>query len=478
MLLRFIFLRRHGSRFGSTSRHQILYNLASIDKVLKGHHALETHPIALTIVLRGFGAPVSRILRENFADFSRAMATAIERGFVNDATATAAIQRGHIPKKISDLLSFSEDPQAQRPWEKAASVKLILSHHPNKSQAVELDLRVLLQDLGACISIPLLYGQDFLDRNPRLLEDFWRFDNDAFPMLVLGAPTWLPITSFKDGIAARERLQKALTGFYERMEQYQKGEAIDFDADMTDVSTVALERHRIFEEYNVSVPDCGKLELGVLWAQNANTHPVSFWFALYIYSTPGLLGSLREEIKSYLTLSETSELVRITALDLSGLGKNCPLLKSALYETFRLVNEPTSIRYVSQPVTVFDGEYQHHLRPGTWITAPHYGVQHDPSVFHHPQKFLADRFIETGKQTGRNMTGYMGLRPWGAGSGICKGRTFAEKQILAVTACLISLWDMEPSGKDGWKLPGSLPGTGVLRPRESVRVIIKRRIFQ
>lgn len=74
------------------------------------------------------------------------------------------------------------------------------------------------------------------------------------------------------------------------------------------------------------------------------------------------------------------------------------------------------------------------------------------------------------------MPRYGKLKPWGAGVGICKGRAFAEKEILGVVACFITLWDMEPSGGGEWTLPGFVPGTGVMRPKEAVRVVIKRRL--
>ena len=65
--------------------------------------------------------------------------------------------------------------------------------------AVEANHQSLTRDFGACISIPLLYGHDFLERYPQLLDDFWKFDNDIFPLLMIGIPPWAPFKVMKEG---------------------------------------------------------------------------------------------------------------------------------------------------------------------------------------------------------------------------------------------------------------------------------------
>lgn len=72
---------------------------------------------------------------------------------------------------------------------------------------VEANLSSLSRDFGACIAIPILYNQSFLDRYPQLLNDFWKFDNNLFPLLMMGVPTWLlfPFKVMREGLAARSR---------------------------------------------------------------------------------------------------------------------------------------------------------------------------------------------------------------------------------------------------------------------------------
>jgi cytochrome P450 len=212
----------------------------------------------------------------------------------------------------------------------------------------------------------------------------------------------------------------------------------------------------------------GQWEIGNLWGQNANTQPMVFWFLLFVYSTPGLVADLRKEISSHVTVSDSE----ITSFDMQALSR-CTLLKGSIYETYRMVDEPTSIRYLKKPITVSDGPHKHNLKEGTWISAPHAIANKDASNYPEPHRFIPDRFLETDKTGNRNAR-HGKLRPWGGGTGICKGRTFAEKEIIAIGAAVISLWDISPVGKK-WVIPAMRPGTGTAQPVSDVRVRIRRR---
>lgn len=426
--------------------------------------------------VRVFGAKLSRDVSIEFMAINRKLTQIIERYFVNDAAATVSIQTADIPGKIDQLLSFSSDVKKQHRWERSGSIRVLSTDSEAQPGSVEADLELLMRDFGTCVSVPRLYGQDFLNRNQNLLDDFWKFDNNAFSLLIIGMPTWVPIKSFKEGLAARTRLHDALEGFYQRLNQFKRGLAVDFDADMGDVSAAAMERNNHLEEHGVPIRARAELELGTFWGLNANMQPMIFWLLLYIYSTPGLLDTLREEVKPCMTFSTAAHSPKITTFDFARLSYECPLLKSSLFETFRLVEDPTSLRYVSQHMTVPDGSHQHKFKPGTWLSAPHALLQSDPLIFPQPEKFIPDRFIEIDKETGNRVARYGKLKPWGSGSAVCKGRTFAEKEVMGIVACFITLWDMESvDGK--WELPGMIPGTGVKRPQKAVRVIITRRVF-
>ncbi|EHL01902.1 putative Cholesterol 7-alpha-monooxygenase [Glarea lozoyensis 74030] len=385
-----------------------------------------------------------------------------ERLFVNEANATAAVEACDIPGNAASLVTFSSKPENLARWERSANVKLI------DSQTVEADMLHLVRDFGACMSIPQLYGRHFLEREQTVLDDLWIFDNDLFPLMMVGIPQWVPFKMIKDGVAARSRLHKSLEGVYRRADQYLKGEPVDDDTDMSDISSVIRGRVKLYDENGLTMDYRGQLELGNLWGQNANTQPMVFWFLLFIYSTPGLVEQLRKEISSHVTVTDS----KITSFDLQGITR-CALLKGSVYETFRMVDEPTSIRYVRKPITLSDGQYTHNLKEGTWISAAHAIANKDAANYPEPHKFVPDRFLEI-DENGARTARYGKLRPWGGGAGICKGRTFAEKEIIAIGAAVISLWDISPVGKE-WVIPPMRPGTGTMQPVSDVRVRISRR---
>lgn len=461
--------------FGLSSKHQLIHGLPDLDRFLsQGSHILDGFPRDWALSVRVFGVDDDNEVKERLRAILRSLNTLTEQLFVNEANSTAAIERCDIPGKAARLVTFSPTKEDLERWERSANVRVLQSDSRTLPGAVEVDMLHLVRDFGACISIPQLYGQDFLDRNETLLDDFWKFDNDLFTLMMIGIPSWAPIKVIKNGVAARSRVQKALEGLYKRADQYLKGDAVDFGANMSDISLVVRGRTKIYNDNNISMRHRGQLDLGNIWGQNANTQSMIFWFLLFAYSTPGLLDELRKEIAPHISLSDFKP-SQITSFDLQAILRKCPLLKGAVYETFRMVDEPTSIRYVNQSTTVSDGQYNHKLKAGTWISAAHSIANKDPSIYAEPHKFIPDRFIETNQESRNKTARYGKMRPWGGGAGICKGRTFAEKEILAVGAAVISLWEILPVGEK-WDIPPMRPGTGVAHPVRDIRVIIKRRV--
>ena len=396
----------------------------------------------------------------------------VERLFLNDTAATAALERAGIPEQVNSFVTFASDPKRLKHWERSAQIT-VKPTGPEEPVKVEVDLHSLVRDFGACIAIPQLYGKDFLERYPQALEDLWKFDNDLFPLLMIGMPRWAPLKIMKEGLAARTRLIAQIEALYRRVEQHQLGKPIDFDADLSDISSAALERSKVYQRDGWSFPERGSGDLGTFWGQNANTQPVLFWLLTYVYSTAGLLSELREETAPYVKISNNTPR-ELTSLDIPGLSKSCQLLKACIYETYRHVNEPTSIRYVARPITIKDGYLNHQLQEGTFVSAPFAVGNHDPSVYADPEKFNPTRFLERDAKSGKGTARYGKMKPWGSGSAMCKGRTFAEKEILVLTAAIINMWDFAPAN-EVWKLPAMVPGTGVRKPRKDIRVVISKR---
>lgn len=441
----------------------------------QSYHVLNVEPFQYTLLTRVFGADDSSELKKKLEESWKDLLAPIERMFLNEAGAAAAIERANIPEKAASFVTFVTDRECMRRWELSADVRLVIPDSPDDRGVVEANLQSLTRDFGACIAIPLLYGKDFLDRYMQVLDDFWKFDNDIFPLLLIGVPPWAPLKIMKEGLAARSRLANEMEALYRRIDQYQKSEPVDFGADMSDISNTALDRNKVYTQENWSFRHRGVGDLALLWGQNANTQPTLFWFLAYVYSTPGILDKLRQEIAPYIKLSQTSP-PDIISMDFVGLSRDCPRMKACIFETYRLAVDVASIRYVERPNTIKDGSYTHELKAGMFVSAPHGLTQRDPSVYANPDDFVPDRFLKTDPKSGKLSARYGHLKPWGSGAAMCKGRTFAEKEIAALGAAIISLWDIRPAGGT-WNLPSMVPGTGVRKPVADLRVLIARRIL-
>ncbi|OJD36777.1 cytochrome p450 [Diplodia corticola] len=472
-------VRRYGgSLFGITSQHQVIHNLKGVERLFAApFHTLDHEPVGYTITVRVFGGEDCKEMRDAMDRCQKDLFAAVEKGFVNESASLASIQKADVGSRTYSFITFSSNADHLNPWERAADHKLIQPESSTEPGVVEVGLENLIRNYGTAIAIPLLYGSDFLQRNPRLIEDFWKFDNVVFPLRMVGIPEWAPIKSLKEGLAARTRVLEALLSLYERIDKHIRGDE-SLDCDMSDVSQVALDRCKSYMANDVSFRHRADIDMGLLWGQNANTQPLIYWFVVYVYATPGLLEAIREEMAPYvqLTTDGSTHHARISKIDYSGLSRDCPLLKSAYLETFRHANEPSCLRYVGRDLSIADGEQTHHLAQGTWITVPLAINQRSAAVYADPTKFAPDRFIETDEATGKRVARYGKLKPWGMGTGICKGRTFAEKEILGVVASVVSLWDFEPADGSAWRVPDMKPGTGVMRPVNDIRIRAKRRV--
>ena len=65
----------------------------------------------------------------------------------------------------------------------------------------------------------------------------------------------------------------------------------------------------------------------------------------------------------------------------------------------------------------------------------------------------------------------------GGGHSMCKGRAFAQKEVLTFAAAIISLWDIEAVGGGPWKMPKHKKGTGTYLTNDNTKVWIKRRVL-
>lgn len=105
-------------------------------------------------------------------------------------------------------------------------------------------------------------------------------------------------------------------------------------------------------------------------------------------------------------------------------------------------------------------------------------MQMDPRIWERPTEFNPSRFLVPDEKDPKKMHAEMGhLHAFGGGTSICKGRFFAEREVLIFAAGLLATWDFTPVDGKWWEIPGkSYNGTGSANPKGNVRVRMSRRV--
>ena len=205
-------------------------------------------------------------LRTAFGAAKKELDAAITRNFLREEPVAKATQV--TVQKLQELgpvmMTFSLSAADQNLWERTASVSLPKgeTNQRSHSEAVEANLFPLIRNFVGHVSLPTLMGAPFIESYPTVLDDLWDLD-DAFNLLVVGVPEWLPITVMKKAKAARTRLNNALAKFHMELDKEAAGEKT---GDLSDVSVVMKERSQAYRTYGIAAVDRGPLDLGLLWA--------------------------------------------------------------------------------------------------------------------------------------------------------------------------------------------------------------------
>lgn len=229
-----------------------------------------------------------------------------------------------------------------------------------------------------------------------------------------------------------------------------------------------------------------------------STKPASlvFWMLLHIHTDPTILIQIRAEIAPFVLITQPHQILSIPSpprlsINLSALEKSCPLLKSCLYETLRLYANPTPTRFVAkdtiirEPKPTVRSHQDYLLEEGSYITAPLTLLHHNPAYFWQPHEFQPRRFITISENNdpinhktdlNENHPSPLHLHPYGLPPSTCPARAYAEAEILAFTAAIISLWDFSPANPDkGWNIPNPTEREVVSVPSRDVRVKVRAR---
>lgn len=407
-----------------------------------------------------------------------------------------------IERETPNLVSFAPSLIDQSPWERVSQVTAS-TDNPNVCEA---NLFALTRNFVGNLATTTLMGRAFMEYYPDVLEDLWKFDSQ-FNLLFLGAPTWFPLPQLSAAYAARARLNRAMSSFHAAFAATEADKDPGFDwQDLDDVSEVMQARTRRWIKTGLHPKVTGPGDLPVLWAMNVNSNMAVFWLLIYIISDPNLLAEILDEIAPFAKANRPDPAISgfpipeppTLSLDIDGLINSCPMFKATYYETLRIASAAFAYKEVVSDLTLSESHEDAALRnekpqsfnipSGEYVSIPYGTHHHDPDYFPDPSTFDPRRFIiagdtETNQEKKGSKGGSRGLsadigtiRPFGGGGTACKGRLFAEREILAFVASFITMWDIQPADGKPWKVPGHVPASGVVRPDREVRVKMKLKV--
>jgi hypothetical protein len=416
-----------------------------------------------------------------------------------------------VNSRVFDLTTFTNSTASQKSWERAASIQV-----PGPGVA-EASLHTLLRDFVGHLAITILMGPDILDQYPDLLPDLFTLDEN-FALLLSPLPRWT--SPLRRATAARSRVIAAIREHHIAYYKYQRG--IDPGpawSRIDETSNIIHERIQSFAkagDFDVSKVESDQGWLGavsdsiILWALNVNANQVTFWMIFHIFANPTLLSEIRAEIEPHVKLRQEDGNKGQPSLDidLPSIRKHCTLLQGAFLETmrwesgamlFRYVNEDFTLTESAEDARIFnhDAPQTYVFKKGEYIVLPHGTHQMDERYFPNPESFDARRFwTEKGQKSQKGdqlfeendteaeakervKVEYKTMLPWGGGASMCKGRKFAESEVLIFVAAVITCWDIEYIDESGkpkpWKHPGHKGGSGAVVPATDVRVRLRRR---
>ena len=382
-----------------------------------------------------------------------------------------------VQARTPEMISFSPELEKQPYWQRLAKPTF-------NASSVELDLWALIMYFVGDIAGTALMGKAFFENNPNVIQDLWDLDN-GFNALLTGIP--LVTRGLAFARAARTRLNSAILEWNRAMMATLDGRDPDFKYnDLSDVSETMRLRVRALQSIKSDDEFAVASNLAIYWGLMVNANKVIFWMLLNIISAPELLEKILKEIKLFAMVSNVNDKQSLE-LDVDGLVKSCPFFKAAFFESMRLYTAGTSYKKVLQNVTLSESAEDaalfgkpkpqtYHITAGNYLVIPHATMQMDPRLWEDPSKFKPERFLVTDEKDPLKAHADMGhLNAFGGGSTICKGRYFAEREILVFVAGILTVWDFSPVGT-GWTMPGRFyNGTGSANPRGDVRVRMSRK---
>ncbi|KAH6623804.1 cytochrome P450 [Chaetomium tenue] len=355
-----------------------------------------------------------------------------------------------------------------------------------------------------------LLGERIFEVCPDFSREFWEFDTHLITYL-RRTPRWMAPRAY----AARDRVLASLQKWYEHARaklDYRDPALAGVEYEPIWGSRLMRMRAEMFDNAGFSLEGCVSMDLGFLWASNANVIPATGWVLLNVL----LSENLKERVTAELAecFDEGKD-----AFDVSALCSK-PLLNGVYLESLRFCAATTSAR---NPVTDdFKLRGWSMPRDSLMLSIVWFGA-HDPKFWNqgrigrdgkpeHPlDKYWAERFLEypddpasgpvrksdevinsalskPGEKTAEDdktakpinhtsaLQGY--FYPYGGGSRICPGRHLAKQEMLVAVAGIMKEFEIElldPVSARQAKPDMRVFPTGAMGPDRKLPARIRRR---
>ncbi|EED15004.1 cytochrome P450, putative [Talaromyces stipitatus ATCC 10500] len=419
-----------------------------------------------------------------------------------------------LERETADFVSFNRSLVDQMVWERNTGI-VVEENNGTNSQSCQVDLFALTRSFASYHITYVLMGQALLDFHPGIVDDLSSWDQE-YVRLIAGAPRWIPSPGISAAYAARDRVQKTISVLQASFSALEDGRNAPLEfRDLDDVSEIVQERMRFWRISGISSSLSARLDAWLLWKTTTDASKLIFWNILHIFSDSDLLATVRKEIAPYVRVTRSDP--KVTGLpiaepprlsiDTEKLFTGCPLLKATYAETIRLDSNPISYRQLNADLTLTESEEdaaifareneKHHrsykiFKDGILGLAS--GAHHiDSRYYREPKSFLPHRFLTTSasfppsssskakkndEDQPSHSFNWQTVLPF-AGDGTFND--LLEREVMLITASIVSLWDIESveSDQKGWgksKIPAHRLSANAFLPSSDVKVRLKRHV--
>lgn len=335
-----------------------------------------------------------------------------------------------------------------------------------------VELTSLLRTSVAMAMADALYGPEnpfVLDAS--LLADYWNFEDGVMMLVMNILPSW----TAPEAVRGRQRMIDAFQGYHRRTREG------DSRAGMSGLVQQVTDLHR---RYDCSEDHMARAELGLFLGLTTSLVPALFWLVgkIFVWDQGRLLDRIRDELAPIIHTTqaddESKDKRRLSrTLSISALKANSPLYISTLHEVLRFTAAGIAAFEVLEDTILESSEggqqQVHLLKKGAALQIPATAVHTDEAVWGpDAAQFVPERFIETG---GKGKPHPSAFRAFGGGSTLCPGRHIAEDMMLAMTAMIITDFDVDFVGPVGLPDPNRSQMTSMMKPKGACPVLLKAR---